>query len=505
MACCGAEETGGFVKTKVTGYGPVPGRAARCMAFRVAALCGALLSANLAIAAEEHPNILLIIVDTLRADRLEASRGGTPLMPNLRALAENSAYFKEAYSQETFTKPSVASILTSLYPAVHGVRFGVLGSEGRMPSGARAALEIRVDVLSPELTTLAEVLKRRGYSTVAVQTNMQLTAECGFAAGFDHYEYLGPVSADVTTEKALGLLSALEEPFFAYVHYIDPHMPYSPPSHVAAHLGTPPEISEQDEALVRQYGAYYLDMALHAIGFREERTLARFSDRGREYIRFMYDAEALFVDEQLFSIVTAVKALDRPSLTVVTSDHGEELWEHGSVGHTKTVYRELAHVPLVLSAAKFGHKIIDQPVETLDIAPTIAAYLGIEGVDGWQGRNLLPALLGERVETRAVFSVARGMQPWGPRHWEAVLFEGQRLVLDNDKGKASLFAIQGDPFEQHNLASGRPSQVRALEALLEDFRERNACHPLRQSDVSTAVTPQEVVEALRALGYLGPP
>ena len=491
------------MRTTVDGHAAAVGRTVRSTALGVAALCGVLLSASLAIAAEECPNILLVIVDTLRADRLEASRNGTPLMPNLRTLAGSSVFFKEAYSQEAFTKPSVTSILTSLYPTVHGVRFGVIAPNGQIPSEARAAIEVRVDVLSPELTTLPKVLKRCGYSTVAVQTNMQLTADCGFASGFDHYEYLGPVPADVVTKRALVLLGALEEPFFAYLHYMDPHMPYAPPGRVSARLGTPPETSEQDQALVRQYGAYYIDMALHVGGFSETRRLAHFSDSGREYIRFMYDAEVLFADEQLCSVVTAVKALDRPSLTVVTSDHGEELWEHGSVGHTKTAYRELAHVPLVMSAAKLGHKTIDQPVETLDIAPTIAAYLGLDVESGWQGRSLLPMILGERAGPRAVFTVARGMQPWSPWDWEAVLFEGQRLVLDSVRGKAGLFSLQGDPFEQHNLVSGNPGQVRALEALLEDFRERNARHPLRQSGVSRVGAHQETIEALRALGYLG--
>ena len=465
------------------------------------ALC-AMLGWHASAAASDRPNILLVIIDTLRADRLEAQRGGLLVMPNLKGLADGAVSFTQAYAQETFTKPSVTSIMTSLYPDVHGVRLGIIDPERQLPESMRSKMEISVDVLSPDLPTLAKILKGTGYTTGAVQANPQLAPECGFSEGFDEYLCLFNAKADVVLEKALSMLESLSTPCFLYVHFMDPHMPYSPPGQFVKRFGPAPQITDQDRWLFQLYRAYYIDLILHGTALNKTRDFGTFSTSGREYVRFMYDAEVNFADEQLPVLLSALRKKGGSNIMVVTSDHGEEFWEHGSVGHVKTAYRELAHVPLVFISEKWQAQRVDIPVETIDILPTIAAYLGLPENKNWQGRNLLPALEGSSLEPRPVFTVAGGIQAWWPIKWEAVLLGESRFVLNRIDGQGELYHYQEDPYEQRNRFQEAPEQVSQLQALLDDHQHRNLRHPCRQTDVDTVPLPDEVADALEAMGYL---
>ncbi len=451
---------------------------------------------------EAGPDVIFIIIDTLRADRLHGTRNGLPLMPNLEALAKESISFTEAYSQETFTKPSVASILTSLYPEVHGVRFGIFAQK-QVGTNAGQSSELYVDVLSPQLPSLPTIMKDKGYTTVGVQTNMQLHEESGFNNGFDQYDYLGHVSASEVNELAFAALENVDGPLFLYVHYMDPHLPHRPPRDVISIFGTPPKPSDEDMELLENFREYYSDLVMYGAGLKEERETELLGDAGRDFMRFMYDCEVRYTDREVAALIDAARERNPDSLIVVVSDHGEELWEHGSFGHTKTAYRELAHIPFIISAPDLEPMVVETPVESIDVAPTIAAYLDIPIPDSFQGRNLLP-LVSEDTDSEpvAVYTTAYGIQPWDKIHWQTTFFQEYRLVRNLSTNTTELFNIVDDPYEQHCLAEENAVRISELQEMLEAFLEANQRYLWRVQSVDKVKSSEETVEALRALGYI---
>lgn len=443
-----------------------------------------------------RPNVVLIVVDTLRADCLTASRNGKPLMPNTLALAQRSWWYTEAYTAETWTKPSMVSIFTSLYPDVHAVRYGP-------PYGLPTdKLTTQVDALPASLHTMASVLKKAGYTTVGVQTNPHLQARYGFAQGFDRYEYLGHAPGQRVTQIAMEELSEVQSPFFLYLHYLDPHAPYAAPDSYAKALGKPPPIAPWEQALLDDYyRGYYSDLVLWQLGLRETRRVRPFTAPGREHVRYLYDAEVLSVDDQVGRVLRTLGTMDRPTVVVLTSDHGEELWEHGSIGHGKTVYREVAHVPLIVSFPGRESKQVSAPVETIDILPTLVTCLGLPRSSLWQGRDIDPDRLEEADCSKPVFAQGWTLQPWTNLRWESVLNDGYRLVMNTKTGYVGLYYLPEDPFEARDLTPKEPQRVQTLEVLLDAYKASNLRHPGRQKSSHKVAADAATIEQLRALGY----
>lgn len=466
-----------------------------------AAALGALCACSRPIKPAQ-PDVVLVVIDTLRADKLNAERNYVPLMPNLNALAENAVHFTEAYSQETFTKPSVASILSSLHPEVHGVNFGIW-TPAQLGKVTGLNREVQVDVFSHQLPSLPAMMKQAGYTTIGLQTNMQLHPESGFDYGFDNYYYLGDVPADIVTSQAVAALESTNNPVFLYVHYMDPHLPYSPPKDVIAAFGKVPDISTEDVELLKNYSGYYTDLIAFGFGLSSERKTKPLSEKGRDFVRFMYDGDVRFIDREIKTLLDAVKKRNPESLTVITADHGEEFWEHGSVGHTKTAYRELAHVPLIFSAGALSAQKIAAPARNIDILPTIAAFLGISPPEGCQGTSLLPLFSGENPgNTMPVYTSASGVQTWDKIHWQAIYADGYRLVVNISANTTELFNIADDPREQNSIADKEPERTGELKAILETINEANANHPLRQKTITKVQLNDEDLETLRSLGYI---
>ena len=460
------------------------------------------LSACSRIGKPDLPDVVLIVVDTLRADRLGATRNYVPLTPTLQELAETSVNFTEAYSQETFTKPSVASILTSLCPEVHGVNFGIW-TPAQLGKSDSLNQEVQVDALSPKLPSLPAMMKAAGYTTIAYQTNMQLHTESGFDHGFDQYHYLGDIAADAVTPKAVSSLENTRGPLFLYVHYMDPHLPYNPPKDAITPFGPYPEISHSDTEILKAYRDYYADLVAYGFGLKPERDTKPLSQKGRRFVRYMYDGDVRFLDQQIAALIDAVKKRNPESLIVLTSDHGEEFWEHGSVGHTKTAYRELAHVPMIFSAQGLNAQKISTPVENIDILPTVASFLGIPPPDGCQGTSLVSLFSKEtKSPSKAIYTSASGMQPWDKIKWQSVYADGYRLVKNLSKNTIELFDIENDPREQNSLTKTKPDKINALENALETRLAANADHPMRQKTVVKVQLDAEDLEALRSLGYI---
>jgi len=353
----------------------------RFFAVSVAAAIGLALtacrSAEVGVSGE-RPSVLLILVDALRPDHLGCYGYERATSPALDALAAESVLFENAAAVSSWTKPSVPSLFTSLYPAQHGVYEG-------SAHGPEEALES--DILPEQATTLAEAFAGCGYSTAAFIHNAQLRGRFGFRQGFELYEE-DPRDAGEMVDRLLSWLrerrGADAQPFFAYLHLLDVHWPYEPPAGMARALGLPESASRDDRGL------------LDAVND----GLATLSPVQRDDLVARYDAEIRGVDEALGTLREGLEALGLAEeiVLIVTSDHGEAFLEHGTLGHGRGLYEEMLRIPLLLRLPGSRHAgtRVAARVTNLDVMPTLleAAGCGPGGSARLEGRSLLDVARG---------------------------------------------------------------------------------------------------------------
>lgn len=443
------------------------------------------------------PNVVVIVLDTLRADRIEATRNGVPIMPKLAALASQSWWFTQAVAQASWTKPSVFSMLTSLYPGVHEVQFNV--NDPRAPHTVEGS-----DVLTAAFETMATFLKKNGYDTAAIQTNAMLR-DVGFEQGFDSYFYrtYPGFPANEVTGQAIRTVEGLAAPFFLYVQYLDSHLPYDPPTSYRTLFGPLPRVTERDRTYLDDWNNYYTDRVFYDAGLLEERKNEDLSEAGREYQRILYDGEARFLDDEVARLIEFIQDRAGDALIIITSDHGEELWEHDSIGHGRTVYEELVHVPMIIVLPDGSGKLTDLPVETIDILPTVAAHAGIDPRPEWQGRNLFEYAADGTGETRPLFSQTKTSQRGANIHLETVALGNEKLIVSRTEDSVALYDLLDDPLETTDLADIRPKRVAELKGLLEAHRRANEAHPKHQDNTVTRMIDPVTQKQIEALGYLG--
>jgi arylsulfatase A-like enzyme len=429
-------------------------------------------------------------LDALRADRVHAQRNGVPLMPYLSHLAEESVRFTHAVTPCTWTRPAMASIFTSLYVDTHQVYFS---TDPRNPEGASS------DALPASFETMASYLKKAGYFTAEVQTNGNLVPELGFAQGFDQYEYLPEGIAGDVTARALERVQTLREPFFFYVHYLDPHFPYTPPEEYRKLLGWPPPLDETELKIVSNYTDYFWDYADYLIGNKPAPTFPPLSEAARDAVRTLYDGEVRYLDDQFGKLLDVLRAKWKNTLIIILADHGEHFWEHGFVGHGLTMYEEERRVPFFMLGPSLAPRDIAGPVETLDILPTIADVLGLAPNPGWQGKSLFAQKGKARHDP--VFSYTRG--PWAGCHTDVETVEvgDLKLISNRAKNQLELYDLGSDPREKTNRVAEQPKAVEQLQALLDAHRQANV-QARGQTQRRPVRLPEEVLQQLKSLGYL---
>lgn len=363
----------------------------------------------------EPVNLVLVVVDTLRADHLPFHGYERDTAPNLdRLFADEGIVFEAAYSQASWTPPSMASLLTGRVP----VRF--------------ASADLRRWRIPPADLTLAERLAAVGYRTGGFQANLLLAHD--FKRGFDHYFMTGHdsqtylMTADQVLSPALEWLgenSADVRPFFLYVHFIDPHDPYFPPRPPGARPLFDPD-----------YRGRLTGEEIHGLNHGVV-SLSEDRERDIHHLTALYDEEIRVVDRAIGELVAAVeaRAAKRPTLFVVTSDHGEEIQGHGGWTHGRTIYQEIVHVPLVfrLAGAVEGGRRVATAVQLLDVAPTLLAAAQAPKVE-LDGRDLLPVLLDPRIQPES--------QPIHLRSWQRGPL---RIGLVEGRSKTMLYN-KGEPF-----------------------------------------------------------
>ena len=419
---------------------------------------------------ELRPNILLISVDTLRADHLSSDGYDRPTSPFVDGLAKQGVRFERAYATSSWTTPSVVSMLSSTYQNRHrmGARLrGVPKLWSRIPE---------------ELPNLAESLRRHGYRTFGLAANTNLSAERGFDRGFDRFECLGMVDLDVVDRAITPWLDEIghgEGAWFLWLHMLDPHGPYR---------ARKPWIESFDSES-SSYG--WLDnMASETLS----KLAPRMPPRQLDVIRALYDSEIRATDEFLRRLFDRLEGA-HDAFVLFTSDHGEEFLEHGGTSHGRALFEESIRIPFIvrLPGRRLAGTVGQQAVSLVDVLPTILGAAGIVPDERTAGINLLGAKgISVPPKRTVVAELLRGAP-------ERATTDGRWKVIIKEE-RTELYDLKKDPGEQTNLSQIHPKRVEKSRVFLAAFERQNP--PATTTPEEIEITPEEL-EALRALGYVG--
>ena len=446
------------------------------------------------------PSIIVVLVDTLRADYLGFHGFAGAISPNLDRLATESIVFDRAYSQAPWTKPAIASLFTGLEVPVHRVltHRGQYGA----PDEPRAGAAVETDILPPGAETLAESLSVAGYETAAFVANPWIRRAHGFAQGFAHFDerfVANDTPADKILDAARAWLAERDgaKPFFLYLHLMDVHDPYDAPDADVEAVRSSPSLGE-DRRLERTQLPPGMMAGMTARRVPWVQTEAVLSLR--EW-RARYAAGVHAFDRRFGPFVDELREsgqLDQAVL-IVTSDHGEELFEHGDWAHGKNLHNHQLQIPLLVRlphAAEAGRRV-DSLAALIDVMPTVLGLAGVDVPEVVQGQDLGAQLRGDKgVQREAVF--ASGVK-WHPeRH--ALQSREHKLIKDVVAGGIALYDSVGDPGEQNEIAESQPVEAFQLSEALDRHLAVAVQHP-GIGRASAEIDPQ-VQERLRSLGYL---
>ena len=440
----------------------------------------------------ERWNVVLLLVDTLRADHLGTYGYHRETSPNFDALARESVLFEQAVAQAGCTFPSVNSLLTSRYPALF------IQAEGRYMG------------IPEDVPSLPRILKANGYTTVAVSASPMVAdnptdfnPDGGFGGGFDiFYEGCQWDPADCIHRRTKKLLERLEEPFFLYLHYMEPHGPYHPPQSHQRRFARP----YQGKDFIAAGNPNPIAKMLYSNGPKVEVT-----PRDLEHLMDLYDEEILYFDGQLAQLLGQLRQtgkLER-TLLILASDHGEEFLEKEHIKHCRSVYQTLIHTPLLIrlpgesSHERTGQRI-PGPVSNLDIVPTVLDYLGIDATPyAFEGQSLRGLFEG-RLEGRLEGTSDRHPETaraFAAQRYSRTLIEGEYKVIvdfeNPDVRRQALYNLAEDPAETHPLEQQEPERFRRLRRDLLEWVQKH------EGDAERGVRAAEEAEKqLKALGYL---
>ncbi len=411
------------------------------------------------------------MVDALRGDALGVSGYPLPTTPALDAVVAGGAtHFTQAYSHSTWTKPSMATLFTSLYPARHGIRVVATKTDE----------ELMAQELEERWVTLAEAFSAAGYQTGATINQVHLH-RTGFRQGFDSYLSVRGKGAAWLNERLFAWFDELEpeRPFFGYLHYLDVHWPYN------SFL----------QKTLQSFGRTKMDPPPPREGNLAAEWATQFDEETIRPLRARYDREVSFVDRQIRAVLEELEArgLADDTIVVITADHGEGFLEHGRLQHGYAPYREVVHVPLIVRLPERLRSADPRPITAavglIDLMPTLLDLAGIEVPAQCEGRSLVELMGGAPARRAGVLADGEGVVAARSARQSALRFPDGRLEF---------FDLEGDPQEKAPLAScGEPcerlaAQAEAYAKILESSEALEA---------GTVLTAEEI-EELKALGYL---
>ena len=433
-------------------------------------------------------NVILISLDTLRSDRLGCYGYERNTTPNIDILAKESVLFSQCFSQAPYTITSHVSMLTGLWPVNHGT------------------YSTTYHKLNKSIITLADLLRLREYFTGAFTGGGAMSAFFGYSKGFDFYnERRENVQGD--TARKIFQLSAdwirknKEKKFFLFIHTYQIHSPYEPP---------PP----YDEMFTAEDAPYRKSSDIHEF----QGWWGEIPDNIRENVIALYDGEIRYTDEALIGpLMALLRELDiyDRSMIVVTSDHGEEFYEHKGWGHSHTLYNELIKVPLVIKFPKnkFAGKKVDTLVRSVDIMPTILEMLGVNlEKDILDGESLLSLIHGDEVQDRVFFSELKYQDDF-PDKISSNL-ERNKLILNEPFteeqlsrfmipppkiDKEELYDLRTDPQEKLNMVADEQG---LFNRIAKQIAEYSLKAKMKEKELDKQELDEKVIEQLKALGYI---
>jgi arylsulfatase A-like enzyme len=464
-----------------------------------------ILPSTVGAVESDAPNILVVLVDALRADRLGAYGHRGHLTPAIDTFAREGVVFERAIAAAPWTLPSVASLFTSVYPSVHGVFGAERDATGPNPDRGWEGF-----VLADAFDTLAERLQRAGYQTAAFSANPLVVRKNGFDQGFEYFtsRFSGnETPAHLVNRALLDWLDAERDasrPFFIYTHYMDVHGPYNAEPRFLEPLIAAVERQADKQRITpqeRESLGYLLDQANTYGQPGRHEPLFDF----REYWIARYEAGVRQFDFYFAELRDSLRArgLWGDLYVVFLSDHGESLCEHGYWDHGWGVSHADLHVPLVCrwpGRIPAGRRVRER-VRLIDVPPTVLNQLALPAPAGAQGRSLVGRIDGTDA-TPSPPAFAEGVK--GGAEQKACYTEGWKLVFEVSRPPRHwLYRIIDDPYEQVDHAAERPP---IAEALYKDLRQQLAENRRRRAKLETDVAAQppsrDEIERLRALGYL---
>jgi arylsulfatase A-like enzyme len=440
---------------------------------------------------EKKKNVVVVLIDTLRADKLTAYAKTRVKTPAFGKFVKESTLFERCQAPSNWTKPSCATVLTGLYPDTHKAR----GHASRVGSSIKLA---------------SEIFRGMGFGTGAFIANGYLAKEFGFDRGWT--EYVNFIRENKNTDaenvykQSLDFIAAnKEKPFFTYIQTIDPHVPYDPP----------------DEDLKLYDGqAYDGPVRSRSTGNLLEdfkRKKVELNARDRRRLEALYDGEITYHDRHFGHFLDGLNQLGvlDDTIVVVCSDHGEEFFDHESVGHGHSLFQELIHVPLVIRAPGVvpAGKRLANNVGLSDILPTVLAATGVPVPKGMEGTDLLPVANGE-VPDPMNAAFASFFSEADDRNLSWAVRKGDFKLKMRGPARTYLYNLNNDPRERVDVDVRYPLALRALRIALGQFigapdkRHWNSQMVAAQvvgkpkAREEEAEMPEDLREQLRALGYM---
>lgn len=421
--------------------------------------------------AQRARNLVLVSIDTLRADHVGCYGYPRPVSPAIDSLASEGVLFEDVTTPSPWTLPAHASLLTGLYPSHHGVKSVT-------------------QCLPDRITTVAELLTQSGFHTAAFVNSSLLTRKYGLNQGFSDFKHFHRDAAESEPSRVGNaaeewLANAGDEPFFLFLHYYDPHSDYV-------------SLTRYEEEFARPYNGIADGTTKQLIEYRAGDVLLDSNDAA--HLIDLYDAEIRMVDDSIARVIRSLDHASRLADTVVmiTSDHGEEFLDHGGVLHGRTHYREIAGVPLVMRGPGVPKGArVPGVVSLVDVVPTILSLLNLPLPVSVDGINLAP-LFTSGVDVpaeRVIFSEAD--------HNNSEI-DIKRLVrcgsyayhYDLLEKSAELYDLEEDSAERKNIVSERDSVASRLHAELVEFMTGET-----SAESGVILSPEEI-RRLKSLGYL---
>lgn len=426
-------------------------------------------------------NVILIVVDTLRADALGCYGAAADPTPQIDRLALRGVRFDRCISQAPWTLPSITTIMTGRYPSSHGA-----GSF--------------VSVLPEDLRTMTKDFRGAGYVTSGVVSHRFLTKKKGFARGFQFFDESNNRNHDYISSRgvsnvALRWLKKRSEskPFFLFLHYFDPHYNYKE--------------HEEFTTITPYDGPLHAGMDIWEI--RESLQNGPVNENDIRYLRELYDGEVRYLDSEIGRVLNYLDENDlfKKSVVVFTSDHGEEFMEHGWLGHTRNLHDNLLRVPLIICAPKLpGRTARDDPAMLIDLYSTMEKLAGLDppanfGID----------LFGEQVSGRACIAEV-DFNPETTMKARPAIIEREKVkhtemravergewkaIEDRLTGEWELFHVGEDRDEMKDRASSHPDTLQSLQLVLDEWEKS-----IEQGATETEVLDSSQIEELRSLGYV---